>query len=266
MQETFVKRLLRRIYFPEGAVRRIRLGPLAGYVFQVGEITGLSPWYSGPERAHQRMFRALLTPGAIALDVGANWGSHSLYFSRLVGAMGRVVALEPFPAAFAALTWHLSANRCRNVTPLPVAASNTSGEAFFQAGESASTGQLSASEATASSGSRTIVVKTRTIDQVCGLLELPRLDLIKIDVEGAEGRALSGADTTIARFRPYLVIDLHTPEQDLQVAHWLTSRNYRLERIVGPPIRNLEHSWPDPQGVWGSILARPAERLVDLQK
>lgn len=92
---------------------------------------------------------------------------------------------------------------------------------------------------------------------------MQRLDLIKIDVEGTEGKVLRGAEQVTARFRPVFVIDLHSPEQDLFVGRWLTERDYRLERLSGPPIRRTDLGWPHREGVWGSILAQPAKTAED---
>jgi hypothetical protein len=96
-------------------------------VYRVGPITGLSPWYSGAERDHQHAFRRFVAPGNLVVDVGANWGAHTLYLSQLVGSEGKVIAVECFPPVFAELEWHLVANRCKNVTPIRVALSDRDG-------------------------------------------------------------------------------------------------------------------------------------------
>jgi len=123
VKESYLKEAIKRFCFPPSSVRRIRVGPLKGRVFRVSDVTGMSPWYSGAEREHQRTFKNL------------------------------------------------------------------------------------------------------------------------IDIE---------------RYHPYFVIDLHTPEQDVSVASLLTPAGYRLSRLSGPPIQRTDTGWPDPDGVWGSILATPA--------
>src|SRR5438309_4380728 len=76
------------------------------------------------------------------IDVGANWGVHSLYLSKLVGPSGLVLAFEPFPEAMCTLKWHISANNCSNVITVDKAASERDGHALFAMGQSASTGGL----------------------------------------------------------------------------------------------------------------------------
>jgi FkbM family methyltransferase len=258
MKETLFKAVVRACLFPPGAVRRIYVGPLRGMRFRVSPITGLAPSYSGTERAHQKVFRCLVKPGDVVVDVGANWGQHTLYMSRLVGALGSVIALEPYPPAFVELQWHLAANSCRNVLALLVALSDQDGWASFQVGAHASVGSLVAAPERQTGSSAQISVTTRSLDTVVQLLKLSRLNLIKIDVEGAEALVLAGASEAITRFQPALVIDLHTPEQDLAVARWLTQRGYRLQRLVGPSILRTDRGWPHSEGVWGSLLALPA--------
>lgn len=215
-------------------------------------MTGLAVWHAGAERAHQHAFQRLLRTGDVVIDVGANWGQHSLLFSRLVGNSGKVIAAEPYPPVFAELQWHLEANRIRNVTALPVAISDYNGTETFVAGENFSTGSLCA----AAPGQReSLRVTTQTLDELAAALGLNALSLVKIDVEGAEGRVLQGAELVVAKFRPLFVIDLHTPEQDLIVAQWLTRRGYCLHRLSGQAIRRSDLGWPHRDGVWGSILA-----------
>lgn len=78
----------------------------------------------------------------VAIDVGANWGLDTLLLSRLVGPTGRVLALEPYPRAFAELQWHIRANRCEDTTLYQWSAGDKDGEAWFVPGLSASEGRL----------------------------------------------------------------------------------------------------------------------------
>jgi FkbM family methyltransferase len=257
MKDNYLKELAKRVFFQDGSVRRIRIGPLRGMIYRVDDITGLSTWYSGAERDHQRMFQELISPNDVVIDVGANWGVHTLYFSKLVGPDGLVLAFEPFPQARQALEWHINANKCANVKIFREALSDQDGFAFFTSGESAYTGGLAEVVADTSNQRQRLEVKTGKLDSVIDGLGLNKIKLIKIDVEGAESKVLRGASRTIEQCRPYLIIDLHTPEQDVSVAHQLSSWGYRLSRLSGPPILQLDKSWPEPDGVWGTILASP---------
>src|SRR5207247_10055967 len=105
-----IKTAIRSVFFRPSSVRRIRFGPMRGMLYRVGPVTGLSPWYSGAEREHQRTFESVLRPGSVAVVIGANWCLHTLYISKLVGTEGEVLAIEPFPPALAELKWHIETN------------------------------------------------------------------------------------------------------------------------------------------------------------
>lgn len=258
MRDSALKAALKNVFFPDGAVRSIRLGPLRGLKFQVSNITGMSPWYSGAERHHQAVFRQLVNANDCVIDVGANWGLHTLLFSRLVSSGGQVLSCEPYPAAFAALQWHVAHNGLHNVLTVNAAVSDTVGHAAFSVNPSPSQGALS--HVTSAACAPSLVVKTTTIDALITEHGISRLKLIKIDVEGAESLVLAGAQQAARTLRPFFVIDLHTPEQDVAVARQLAAWGYRLSRVGGPPITRADVGWPDPQGVWGSLLADPGNR------
>lgn len=262
MKTSFLKRIARRTLFRNGAVRRIVFGPCAGFSYRVSEATGMSAWYSGPEREVQSAFQAIVRAGDTVMDVGANWGLHTLLLSRLAGPNGRVFAFEPYAPILDELSWHVHANRCSNVNILSTALSDECGLAAFEPGNSAFTGRLcDQSERGVLSPLARREVVARRLDELLGELDVTRIKLIKIDVEGAESRVIDGAFSALNQFRPSLVIELHTPEQDVAVARKLSDAGYDLERLSpGLPIRNLKCGWPDREGVWGTILARPRER------
>src|SRR5437016_3914772 len=125
MRNSLLKRLVKFAFFRTGAIRRIAFGPSTGLKYRVSETTGLSAWYSGPEREHRRTLACLVAAGDVVVDVGANWGLHTLYLSRLVGQRGTVVALEPFDPVWRELDWHIHANKCRNVKAFRFALGDT---------------------------------------------------------------------------------------------------------------------------------------------
>jgi len=250
-----VKAIARSTLFRDGAVRRIRLGPLRGRAFRIGPITGLSPWYSGAERPVQRVFRDLVRSSDVVIDVGANWGLHTLCLSGLVERTGRVIAMEPFPPAAEELEWHARRNGCDNVTVLRAAAGGRDGTALFRPGAAPTTGSLRRDGDPP--GGSDFPTEVRALDSVVREFGLRAVKLVKIDVEGAESVVLSGASALLRELRPSLVVELHTPEQDVAVAAELGAAGYRISRISGPPIQRIDVGWPDPAGVWGSILATP---------
>jgi len=164
-----------------------------------------------------RWIMANLRPGAVFFDVGAHFGWLSLKAARRVGRNGRVVAFEASAPAVEILSYHQRVNRLPQMNIIAKAVSDTDdAEIFYLLDEGLSsrnslmTGAsglpfLDGPEKPAKSASRVPAIK---LDTYCEAAQL-RPDVIKIDVEGAEGKVLRGASEILRRFRPALVLSTH---------------------------------------------------------
>ena len=135
---------------------------------------------------------------ATAIDIGANIGNHSLYFSD---HFRQVLSFEPNPRTFQLL--QLNAGLAKNVQCFNEGMSDTNTELLLEtcntnSGRSAITGSDTGN-------TRSILVKT--LDSVIDESETVRL--IKIDVEGHEEKVLIGAEQTIRRNRPIILFEQH---------------------------------------------------------
>lgn len=147
-----------------------------------------------------RFLESLIPDGAVMLDIGANIGNHALYLAR---KCSQVHCFEPNPRAFSRLERNISLNLAANISVHRVGLGSYDETATFY--ENAS-GNLGASGFKASDG-ETRELPLRNADQAVAELELPRLDLVKIDVEGMEPEVVSGLSKTIARFRPIVAFE-----------------------------------------------------------
>ena len=136
----------------------------------------------------------------VAVDAGANIGAHTLVLARAVGPRGMVIAAEPQRAVFQILCANLALNEIRNAhafhCALGAAAGRTKIPAFDYRQENNYGGVSAGAE-------RGETVRVQTVDG----LSLPRLDLLKIDVEGWEAEVLRGAAASIKRHRPVLYVE-----------------------------------------------------------
>lgn len=148
------------------------------------------------------VLRRRVRRGDVVLDVGANIGPVTLVMSRLVGEAGTVVAFEPARENVDFLQRNLAANGAVNVTVVDAAASDHVGTVGFEFNEAYPAGSFVSDDATET-------VRSTTIDAIVDDLALRRVDLVKVDVEGAEVEALRGAMTTIGRYAPDLVVELN---------------------------------------------------------
>lgn len=147
------------------------------------------------------------TPTPLILDGGANIGMAVLYFKKqFPGA--RIVAFEPNPAAFALLSRNVAANRLRDVQLHPVALAAASGELPLYFGDDGAS--LTASLRPHAGGGRTVRVPARRLADF--LAPEPVVDLLKLDVEGAEPAILADLSRAglLRRIRQYIV-EYHYP-------------------------------------------------------
>jgi FkbM family methyltransferase len=148
----------------------------------------------GFESYEANVFRDAIKPGMNIVDIGAHIGYYALLSAKQTGPLGKVFAYEPEPGNFNLLQKNATANQLSNIIPLNTALSDTSGsrELFL---EKYNKGHHSF--ARNKNTIQTISVPTQTLDDSLKGLGSPRIDIIKIDVEGAEPIVLRGMRETI---------------------------------------------------------------------
>lgn len=150
-----------------------------------------------------------LSEGAVFFDVGAYIGYDSLRASVRVGPTGRVVAFEPNPPALLVLRANIAASRTSNVIIEPIACTDTPQTlTLFDSTPGGNGGSSSLSRTNAGSSTRSYIVQGRPIDDVVAELGFKRLDVVKVDVEGAELLVVRGAAETLKRFHPKLILEV----------------------------------------------------------
>jgi len=135
------------------------------------------------------------------VDVGANLGYYALLASRLVGASGRVIALEPNSENCRLLLSSLRMGGVTNVQLLPVAADTDTGWGYYSTHVGSNGGLIEDQDLLRHPG--TVVPTFRLDDIVDG-----PVGFLKMDVEGAEGRVVRGATGLIERDRPIITTEL----------------------------------------------------------
>lgn len=181
-----------------------------------------------------------------------------MLMALLVGPTGRVVAFEPNREVAGDLAYHLQINDLDQVRQEDFALLDFTGKVHFVEEGSSSISHVASEDEVRTGESE--MIDAITLDDWMARHEddsKRRLKLIKIDVEGSESRVLHGARKTIGEHRPHLVIELHNPEQDAAVARFLLDEGYRFKRVDGSEIKNPHATWPDPEGVWGTLVAEP---------
>ena len=147
---------------------------------------------------------SLLTAGATAVDIGANIGFFSLLFGQLVGPSGRVLAFEPQPRIVDRLVRNVGLNPNLPIQVDARAVSDAPGRLEFFNGSPGHSGIASLRRREDASDVTTVEVVA--LDEVLG--EDHHVQLIKIDIEGAELHALRGMQRTIEKCSPDLIVEV----------------------------------------------------------
>lgn len=157
------------------------------------------------------LLRELLRPGMTFLDVGANWGYFTLLGAHLTGAAGRVIALEPDPRLVPLLRRNVEVNGLGHVEVLPLAAAATTGS-FLLRGHDACAENRGTSRLThdQTDGAPAFWVTTTSLDALLDARHVDTVDLLKMDIEGAEALALEGMRAGLSRHRyTRIILELH---------------------------------------------------------
>jgi len=134
-----------------------------------------------------------LQPAMTAVDVGALVGYYTLIFAKLVGRQGHVFAFEPEPVSFGYLQRNIELNSFVNIEATPAAVADCSGNRLFIPSCTRSIGPIGGTLATQQDNPKEgINVPIISLDDFFSSCGWPRIDLVKIDVDGAEPLVLKG--------------------------------------------------------------------------
>lgn len=220
------------------------LPPFAGEItlenglrFHVDTAAGMvehSIFYAGSIQiglAHQ--LQQHTPPGAYCLDAGANIGFFTLIMAHYAGREGRVAAFEPNPITAERLRHNVQLNNLLNIDIVPKAVAQQVGTTeFYLATEPEKSGISPVVDITPI---QKIEVETISLDAYVASQKWPRVDIIKIDVEGYDCQALLGAKEIITRFHPVITFEFsYSTDPSLAAAAFelLLSSGYTLRRIV----------------------------------
>jgi len=150
------------------------------------------------------LLRRRLRPDAVVVDGGAHIGVLTVLMARLCPG-GHVYAFEPSPETRAHLLANLAANGAGNVTVEASALYDRDGDVAFDPSAAQPGGAHLAASGGVTTGTATVAATRLDTWAAAGRIE--RLDLVKLDVEGTELAVLAGAEATIRRFRPTVVVE-----------------------------------------------------------
>jgi len=208
-----------------------------------------------------KILSLFLKPGAVFIDVGAHLGIYSAIAGRLVGERGSVFAFEPGEEIFGLLEKNIKLNRLTNVKTFRTALADRTGSISLYHHPDPSRDSLGRPSDHDVSVALAEDVPVARLDDVLRQSDAERIDLVKIDVEGAEELVLRGAEALITQTRPKVLFEINpAAAASLGLAAdgaWRLLENwgYCFHRLTAEQLRPLQSP---PDGVQ-NVLAIQSE-------
>lgn len=191
-----------------------------------------------------------LSAGSVFVDVGAHIGYYSLKAAPVVGPGGHVIAVEPNPPTIRELEDNIRASGASAIISVQaVACSDTEATLDLFAAPRRNTGQSSLSKSNASQTGQDVAtyhVRARPLDDIIHDTGVSRVDVVKIDVEGAEMLVLKGSVNTLARYHPMVIVELIDAQlrsmgsSEAEVRAFMQAHGYAVR---GTYKDNVEFDW-----------------------
>ena len=215
---------------------RLLLRPFGGSLASIFEV----------ERAEWAFYVKYIRQGMIVFDVGANVGELSLLFSRFCGQEGQVHAFEPSKASFDRLKVICKLPNRENIRPNHLALADKEGVVkLYVYGDEQSVWDCLSQRPIQYFGSPlgTEDVLATTVDAYCTQNGISQIDLLKIDVEGAEYQVLRGASGMLERQQIRCCVfefspeTLHMGNRPDEIRAYLKQFGYKIYNVIkGEPI------------------------------
>src|SRR5580698_8278634 len=194
--------------------REIRVAELDGYrlYVNVGESLGVESYFFGATGT-VALTGALIGPGDICVDAGANAGNYTFFCANIVGPGGRVISFEPNPAFAELISKSVKLNAYDGIVQIEQRAlDSVTGELkrFYLSVNPMNSGTSSlVDHGWFLSSDHTIEVQTVTFDDFARDAKIDHFRLVKIDVERAEDFVISGARRTLAEARiDFMILEM----------------------------------------------------------
>jgi FkbM family methyltransferase len=209
--------VVRQIVHPSGVTDIRTLQSRDGITVQVnlGDRLGCDIYYGFfQEYCDYTLFMALVTPEDTIVDVGANYGMYTLGAAKRL-AQGQVIAFEPDTRSMALLKQNVLINHFeRRVTCLDVCVGKRDGTTDFYATVDSSFSGIH--DTGRSQATDHLTLPVRALDSILNELAIEKVDLVKIDVEGAEWEVLQGATKTLEVSDPVIMLEISQKNLDAE--------------------------------------------------
>lgn len=223
-------------------IHQIDAGPARGLKFPVILPTDKNVWTGTYELKFVTALAESIRPGDVCFDIGG-WRGYCSGVMAVRGAAS-VQVFEPLPENIERINRLIQVNPTLPIKLEPAAVGQQTGVAQFKVMSETSMGKLADStfqEDASASDFRE--VKIHSLDDWVKDKGVCHVDVMKIDVEGAEMLVLNGAQSLIETYHPRLFVEVHSPLLAKQVEEFLLKRNYKIRSLCSE--KTVENSDPE---------------------
>ncbi len=194
--------------------------------------------YSNYERGSVRLFCELLKSKSCVFDIGANIGFYSLLAGFMVQGRGEVYAFEPHPEVFRCLSYNSNLNDFKTLRLNQMAMSDVDGmEPLFLPADLAWTNASLIEGFTEQQAP--IMIDVVRFDSYCYRYSIGPVDLIKVDVEGAELKVFKGMGELLLKWLPDIICEVLQPYEE-ELDEFFLRKDYRKFLITDNGLKEVE--------------------------
>ena len=210
----------------------------------------------------QNAFRQIIKPKAKVLVLGGHFGTHVILISKLVGNQGKLSVFEANPNSLKFLNANLVLNNVENTTLYPKAAFSKKTTLSFVALATGNTGSSHIKREEDNSNTNIITVDAVNIDSIP---EIDTIDVLQMDIEGAEADAVYGATKLIDKSPNLIVFQEWTPawikDKDSYLNFW-RSRGYKIGQITAHDLCEITDEELKNAEQIDIILAKNLDKII----
>jgi len=239
-------------------VKQVLLGKNKGLKLRYKEDLNLDMLLGLHEPNTFEVFDIFLKEGMVIADIGANVCYFTRFLSKKVGQRGMVYAFEPIPKTYQTLLDTIKINHLDNIVPVNKAVTDSNGTIKMFLSSTHYMASVDVNWATEDGGA--LQVPTINLDSYFESVgAFP--DFIKMDIEGGGVLALKGMRNCIVKNEPVLLLESHTPAEDLAIGQALSLLPYDVYRVGNPtPVKRLDRDHTDEFGIYETVVGIPKSK------
>lgn len=232
----FVKTFPKHILYPFGTIRVVKRWGI-DFTLDISNYVDWSVYFQIVDEGHEKVLFPKCKKDYVVLDIGTHIGSVAMRFAQLVGNNGKAYGFEPDPFNYEKCKRNLQSNHFPQLEIHNIGLGSQAGEFILEVDSPDNLGHNHI-VAVANPDKKSYKVQITTLDEFCKVHQINHIDLIKIDIEGYELKALEGGIDTLKRLQPIIFIEICDDFLKIQknsgnqVIVFLESLGYEVKKAI----------------------------------